>query len=108
MSEMKSRKTWRIVLAVGLLIAIGLKLFDMNARRRANALFQQVSAQLEQGNSLSDTEVHQLVGVPQEGYAPADKEWIDRYSYRGAFKRFDVLVKYSDKAARLLEGVQMQ
>jgi hypothetical protein len=109
MSDRQSNKNLiRIVLAAILLIIVVVKFFDMSARGKAKKVYDQVTQKLEANQTISDQEVHTMLGEPSVGFSPAERKWTEKYSYRGAFYRYSVLVKYSDQAIRLVEGVAME
>jgi len=93
------------VLIVLLVIIVGVKFFDMSARGKAQQVYEQVTQRLDANQSISDEDVHQMLGQPSAGFAPAERKWTEKYSFRGAFYRYTVLVNYSDQALRLVEGV---
>ena len=100
-----NKKLIRTILIGLLLLAVAVKVFDMNARARAQKTYDTINQKLEGDQSISDEDVHNMLGQPSKGYSPEPRKWIDEYSHRGAFYDYAVLVEYSDPAMKLVEGV---
>ena len=103
-----SKNLIRIVLIGVLLAVVAVKVFDISARSRAQRAYDIINTKLDEGQSFSDEDVHNMLGEPTKGHKPEPKKWIDTYSYRGAFYKYSVLVHYSDRAMKLVESVEIE
>ena len=64
----KSNKNLIRIVLIGVLLAfVAVKVFDINARSRAQKAYDIINTKLDEGQSFSDEDVHNMLGEPTSG-----------------------------------------
>ncbi|MCA9184945.1 MAG: hypothetical protein R3E01_31540 [Pirellulaceae bacterium] len=103
-------QTWvvRGLLLVVLLCIAGVFVMDQGADGSATKAYDSLIAVLDEGQSVSDVEVREIVGrAPAVSESGGEKIWIEEYRWPSIIRTHSVKVTYQDIAAKLMTKVEL-